>query len=267
MTLSTQKNSAAQQNLQRAAWVACIVGVSVQASFLFTSGTIEQTILSVVLLAGASFLWIWQAAGLRQAVLTSAGVMAIGYLAEAIGVATGFPFGEYAYSGGLGYSLLSVSLIVPVAWLMLAYPAWRVAKILVKGGSVKTRGLRIAVGAWALTAWDVFLDPQMVDAGNWGWANPEPSLIGVPGIPLTNYAGWLLVSALIMLFLEYRATTSRTVETTIARVPVAIYLWTYLGSIVANLTFWDRPMVALVGGVLMGTIAFPLCIRLYSIYR
>ena len=38
----------------------------------------------------------------------------------------------------------------------------------------------------------------MVAAGHWAWASPEPALPGVPGIPLTNYAGWLLVVALVM---------------------------------------------------------------------
>lgn len=238
-----------------------------QASFLFTGGTMLQTLLSVTLLASASFFWIWRSIGLREALITVLGVMTIGYVAEVVGVATGYPFGEYAYSGGLGPSLLGVSLIVPVAWLMLAYPAWHVSQVLVSGTSKIWQAGRIAVGAWALTAWDVFLDPQMVAAGNWGWANPEPSLIGVPGIPLTNYAGWLLVGVVMMSFLEFRyRRQSRKIPTkrpTASKVAVVIYLWTFVGSIIANLTFWDRPTVAFVGGLLMATVAVPLCIRLY----
>ena len=49
------------------------------------------------------------------------------------------------------------------------------------------------VGGVALAAWDLFLDPQMVDAGHWTWAHPDPGLPLVPGVPLTNYAGWLVV--------------------------------------------------------------------------
>ena len=48
---------------------------------------------------------------------------------------------------------------------------------------------------FGLAAWDVFLDPQMVDDGHWRWADPTPGLPGVDGVPLTNFAGWLLVGA------------------------------------------------------------------------
>ncbi len=57
------------------------------------------------------------------------------------------------------------------------------------------RSLVVAVTAGAaLAAWDVFLDPQMVDAGHWTWADPSPGLPGVAHVPLTNFAGWLLVA-------------------------------------------------------------------------
>lgn len=250
--------------LRRAAWIACIAGILVQSSFLFTGGTLAQTLVSVVLIASASVLWIWRTAGWREAIITALGVMTIGYFAEFIGVATGFPFGEYAYSGSLGPALFGVSLIVPVAWLMLAYPAWHVSRFLVRGNRV----FRVLLGAWALTVWDFFLDAQMVAAGNWGWANPEPSLIGIPGIPFTNYAGWLLVGVLLMSFLELRhARAVKKQEETIPPIATVIYLWTFIGSIVANLTFWDRPSIALVGGVLMATVAIPLCVQLLRAKR
>ena len=50
----------------------------------------------------------------------------------------------------------------------------------------------------ALAAWDLFLDPQMVGEGYWSWAR-----VGrYRSIPVTNYAGWLLVGAAIMAVLE-----------------------------------------------------------------
>ena len=44
-------------------------------------------------------------------------------------------------------------------------------------------------GARRSPRWDLFLDPQMVAAGHWTWLDPDPALPGVPGVPLTNYAG------------------------------------------------------------------------------
>ena len=57
-------------------------------------------------------------------------------------------------------------------------------------------------GAAALASWDLFLDPQMVDAGHWRWSDPSPALPGVPTVPLTNYAGWALVALVLMALLH-----------------------------------------------------------------
>jgi hypothetical protein len=37
----------------------------------------------------------------------------------------------------------------------------------------------------------------------------------------------------------------------------ALYLWAYGSSVLAHVVFFDRPGSALVGGVLMGTLALP----------
>ena len=93
-----------------------------------------------------------------------------GLLAEAVGVATGFPFGRYAYAGTLGPRLLGVPLVVPLAWAWMAWPAWLV------GGPAGPRPGRPGRGGRrsALAAWDLFLDPQMVAAGHWHWADAAP---------------------------------------------------------------------------------------------
>ena len=80
---------------------------------------------------------------------------------------------------------------------MMAWPA------LVVGRTLGRRGAAVAaLGGGALAGWDVFLDPQMVDAGHWRWAVPDPGLPLVPGVPLTNYAGWVLVSVAIVALLD-----------------------------------------------------------------
>jgi putative membrane protein len=61
---------------------------------------------------------------------------------------------------------------------------------------------RIAVAAAVFAGWDVVLDPQMVQAGYWTWADPEPGLPGIDTVPLTNLAGWLLAGAVLMTLLD-----------------------------------------------------------------
>ena len=246
---------AAGPRLLTVAWALGGAGVLTQMVFPFTSGgTTALTVLSVVLLAVASLTHAAATRGPRTALAVLLVAGGGGLLAETVGVHTGVPFGDYAYTGTLGPQLLGVPAIVPLAWAMLAYPALLVARTLV--GS--RPALVVPLAAWALATWDVFLDPQMVDAGHWRWAHPTPALPGVTGIPLTNYIGWLLVAVLLAALLD------RVVPAVAApdALPHALYAWTYLSSVLAHAVFFGRPPVALVGGLLMGTVAVPLLVAL-----
>jgi putative membrane protein len=173
-----------------------------------------------------------------------------GLLVEAVGVHTGLPFGAYAYTGDLGAAVLGVPAVVPLAWTMMAWPALVVGRTLARRWPVAPVAL---AGGAALAAWDLFLDPQMVDAGYWTWANPHPALPLVPGVPLTNYAGWLVVAVLMVGVLD-RVLPRHTGPSGPA---AALYLWTYGSSVLAHVVFFDRPGSALVGGIAMGALALP----------
>lgn len=177
-----------------------------------------------------------------------------GFFAEVVGVASGWPFGGYTYNGTLGPQLMGVPLVVPLAWAMMAWPALVVARTLAK----RTVAV-IAVGAVALSAWDVFLDPQMVDAGHWSWSDPGPGLPLIPGIPLSNYLGWLLVSIAVIGLLH--ATLPR--ESRPSAPAATLYLWVYASSVMGHAVFFGLPGSAITGGVLMGLIAIPFAITLW----
>jgi putative membrane protein len=161
-----------------------------------------------------------------------------GLAVEVVGVATGFPFGGYEYGDGLGWALLGVPVVVPLAWAMFAYPA--------HCAGVRLGHPVLAVG-WALASWDLFLDPQMVREGYWSWDDPSP---GINGIPLTNHLAWLVVALLMAALLPARRADDR--------VPLALLLWTWASSVLANLAFFGRPGVALAGGLAMAVVAVPL---------
>ena len=170
-----------------------------------------------------------------------------GLIAEAIGTATGYPFGDYAYAGSLGAKLIGVPLVIPLAWSMMAYPSLLVGQRL----SRSPLGAA-AVGGFALASWDLFLDPQMVEAGHWRWADVQLALPGAPDIPVSNYLGWLAVAVLMLGVLQLL--TRREAED---RQPAALFLWTYGSSVLANAAFFGRPLTALVGGIGMGLVAIP----------
>lgn len=175
-----------------------------------------------------------------------------GLLAEAVGTATGVPFGQYDYADSLGATLLGVPVVIPLAWAMFAYPCLLVGQRL-----ARTPVGAAAVGGAALASWDLFLDPQMVQAGHWRFTDVQVSLPGVPGIPLSNYLGWLLVAVVMVGVLQLLGRRDAD-----DRLPAALFLWTYVSSVLANAVFFGRPAVALVGGVGMGLVAVPYAVSL-----
>jgi putative membrane protein len=187
---------------------------------------------------------------------------------EAVGLRTGFPFGAYHYTGSLGPGVAGVPVVVPLAWVMMAWPALQVGRVLAgsrgRAGGPAARVRTALVGGWALASWDVFLDPQMIDAGHWVWSDPRPALPGVEGVPLTNFVGWVAVSVVMVAALD--AASGPPVRQLAGKgasgdPAVVLYLWAYASSMTACLVFFGRPRVALAGGVLMGLVAVPLAVR------
>jgi len=228
-----------------------------------------STVATVLAFAAASLTHAVWAFGARAAALTWLGAAGLGLLSEAVGVATGVPFGSYRYTASLGWQVAGVPLVVPLAWTMMAYPALLLARRLVRGANRGRRGrVRVALtGGWTLAAWDLFLDPQMVSAGHWSWTAAQVHLPGVPGIPLSNDAGWLLVGTMIIAALDRLLPTAPRTPLAPAltagrslpfdTVPAALLAWTWLGSTLANLAFFDRPWVAAYGGLAMAAAVGP----------
>jgi putative membrane protein len=240
---------------RHAVWVVVAAAIGVQILYPLTPDPWRSavTITSVVVFFLASVADACRVVGAAGALVLIAVAGGGGLVAESIGVATGVPFGHYAYTGTLGPELLGVPIVVPMAWVMMAWPALMVARTLAGRGAAV-----VAVGAVALTTWDVFLDPQMVAAGHWRWFDPQPGLPLIPGIPLTNFVGWLVVSALVMAALH--ATLRRTDRPS---APAAtLYLWVYFSSVMAHAVFFGLPGSAVTGGVLMGAVAIPFAITL-----
>lgn len=203
------------------------------------------TIAIVVLFFGASMLHAAVTRGLRFTAVLVAVTAGGGLLVEAAGVATGVPFGAYAYNDTLGATALGVPLVIPLAWTMMGYPA-----LLVGTAIAPSRRTAAVAGGAALAAWDLFLDPQMVAAGHWTWAPTSgPELLGVP---VVNFLGWFVVAtAMMAVLLWVTGVPDRRREDA---VPLALYVWTYVASVVAHAVYLDLPGSAVAGGVGMGIV-------------
>lgn len=221
------------------------------------------TILAVLLFAAASLVHAAATRGPSWALVFLVVAGGIGLAAESVGVRTGVPFGPYSYAGTLGPQLLDVPVIVPLGWLMMAYPCLLLGRRLARAWARRRHTgapsplVTVLAASWTLAAWDLFLDPQMVAAGHWTWARPTPALPGVPGVPLTNYAGWLLVALVIMTLLELLLPAERRRSRPPEAVPGLLLAWTWAGSTLGNAVFFDRPAVAAWGGLAMGALVVP----------
>ena len=113
------------------------------------------------------------------------------FFIELIGENTSWPFGTYSYDASLGPQLLGIPIVVPFAWAMMAHPLLIVARRM-------TKRWTFLYGGFALMAWDLFLDPQMVGDGRWKWEVTGSHVPFQPDIPLSNMFGWLLAGIALM---------------------------------------------------------------------
>jgi putative membrane protein len=216
----------------------------------------ELAVATVVVFYLASLVHATVHRGLAGFGLVGIVVPAIALAAEALAVRTGIPFGDYEYTDVLGWQIWDVPVVVPLAWAMMAYPAYAAAT------KLATRRWYVAVvGAWALMTWDLFLDPMMVELGAWTWNDDGLALGSIPEVPLQNFLGWFVVGLVVTWVLTWLPRTHATIAQ-----PITLFLWTYVSSILAFVFFFDRVEVAVVGGIAMGFVAIPLLWRLWD-YR
>jgi uncharacterized membrane protein len=224
-----------------------LVGTAI--AYPLTAGGARDVVSWTIVLLGAAVSVLH--AGLSRGGRTAAGVLALVAVTavafEAVGVATGVPYGEYSYSDALGPTLFGVPFLVPLAWLMMAWPSWLLAHRL-----ARRRPARVALAAGLFAGWDVVLDPQMVQAGYWTWAHPEPGLPGIDTVPLTNLAGWLLAGTVLMALLD--VLVARTAAPGAPRVgaagPFLVLAWMTLGGALAHAGWLGLPGSAAWGAAL-----------------
>jgi lycopene beta-cyclase len=204
-------------------------------------GVLMQGIAVLAILASA---WGW-----RKTITSFAIVGVLSYFAEFIGSKTGFPFGAYHYTDVLQPQLGGVPLLIPLAWMMMLPPAWAVARLIFPNTNSRFPMYQSAIlysliSALAFTAWDLFLDPQMVGWGFWEWEIPGQYF----GIPLINYFGWLLVSALLTLAVNPKD---------LPLLPLTlVYTLTWFLQTIGQGVFWGQPGPAAFGFVGMGVFVF-----------
>jgi len=199
-------------------------------------GALAQLIAVLVIL--------WQAWGTTRTLIVGCSIVFLGWIAEALGSKTGFPFGPYIYTNTLQPKIHGVPVQIPLGWLMMLPPSWAVARAVTDRLDYRWQiPAFIGLSALAMTAWDLLMDPMMVSWEMWEWQNPG----GYFGIPWSNYLGWLLVAAAITAIIRPRNLPTAPL--------LLIYTITWLLEMGGLSLFWSLPGQALVGGLAMGILS------------
>lgn len=142
----------------------------------------------IIVLALPSYAALLRWLGFSRGLAVLLAVTILPVLVEALAIVTGFPYGSFAYSEGLGYLLFGL-----VPWTVaFAYPPILLGALTLAARVAGTDRLWfIIAGAVLVVVFDLVIDPAAVHAGFWYWEAPGIYF----GIPAVNFAGWLLTGA------------------------------------------------------------------------
>lgn len=189
------------------------------------------------------------------------GVPLIGWLSEVVGWRTGFPFGRYRYTEVLQPQLLHVPVIIPMAWLMMMPSSWAVGVTVAPNSPI----LQWLVAAAAFTAWDLFVDPQMVNSNYWQWEKDG----AYNGIPLINFVGWFAVAFVITAvfgLISFVVPVDMVAGVFVGPLLV-VYGTTWILQSIGHLLFWKLRVSALVGFLGMGVPVALVLLRIFGVFQ
>jgi len=132
----------------------------------------------------------------RRSVGWIGALIAYTYAIETIGIQTGWPYGSFAYTIDLGPMLAGVPVALPVFFIPLVMNAYLLCLLLL-GERARNTWLRLVTVSAAVVAMDVVLDPGAVSLGFWTFNGGA-----FYGVPLSNYAGWVLSAVVAVVALD-----------------------------------------------------------------
>jgi putative membrane protein len=139
----------------------------------------------IVFFALPSYVTLVNYTGARRGLTALLVLSVLPLLVEAFAVWTGFPYGEFHYSGMLGYMVMG---LVPAS-VSFAYTPILLGAMTVAGRFSGRSLTRFAFFSTLVNvSIDLVIDPAAVHTGFWGWTTPGVYF----GVPLVNFLGWVV---------------------------------------------------------------------------
>lgn len=187
-----------------ALFIAILFHVSGVIGILFTSSQewfIQNTTLNLLLMA---ILIVWtQTSKTKGFFVFLLVAFCTGFFVEAIGVHTGYLFGNYAYGVVMGKALWRVPFLIGVNWFVIVYCCGSVVQALQDWTEKKATDASFEVppalrkasfvvdGALLAVFFDFIMEPVAEKLGYWKWG-------GTGEIPFYNYLCWFLISCSLL---------------------------------------------------------------------
>ena len=180
---------------------------------------------------------------------------------ENMSILTGFPFGHYYYTDGLGPKLFLVPILIGPAYLGTGYLSWMLARVILGATEQRLPGHSIftvpVLASFIMVSWDLSFDPIASTINhNWIWEQGGNYF----GVPFSNFMGWFLT---VFVFFELFALYLRGRQNAYSQVPamsreywlqaVVFYGVTALGIALNILTQTTSTTIADARGVLWRT--------------
>jgi uncharacterized membrane protein len=166
-------------------------------------------LVSVALVTLLPFLFVFVHGSLhyrfRDLLVFAAITLAVSNIFKNLSILTGFPFGHYFYTDGLGPKLFLVPILIGPAYLGTGYLAWTLARIVLGATDKRLPGQQVwavpVLASFLMVAWDLSFDPiASTLRQSWIWQQGGSYF----GVPLSNFLGWFLtVFVFFQLFALY----------------------------------------------------------------
>src|SRR5258708_540923 len=141
----------------------------------------------------------------RDVLVFVAIALVVSNIFENMSILTGFPFGHYYYTDGLGPKLFLVPILIGPAYIGTGYLSWMLARMILGGTEQRLPGHSIftvpLLASFIMVSWDLSFDPAASTINHsWIWLQGGNYF----GVPFSNFMGWFLtVFVFFQLFALY----------------------------------------------------------------